>query len=141
MTNVLVCVTFIIKKWLLESIIEKKCTFLLAYIDIFIDFLFFKKRGRPKGEELIVVGLPSSKKIKRNNTKKMIVPFIKLKSAEKNMVLLDCVISTSTAKNALKGVVVRKENLKTDFSTISDLIRDEIFVDFYQIGKYFEDSP
>ena len=50
MTNVLVCVTFIIKKWLLESIIEKKCTFLLAYIDIFIDFLFFKKRGRPKGK-------------------------------------------------------------------------------------------
>ena len=89
---------------------------------------------------MIVVGLPSSKKIKRNNTKKMIVPFIKLKSAEKNMVLLDCVIFTSTAKNALKGVVVRKENLKTDFSTISDLIRDEIFVDFYQIAKYFEDS-
>ena len=89
---------------------------------------------------MIVVGLPSSKKIKRNNTKKMIVPFIKLKSAEKGKILLACVVSTSTAKNALKGVLVTKENLKSDLNTISDPIRDEKFVDFYQIGKYFEDS-
>ena len=56
------------------------------------------------------------------------------------MVLLDCVVSTSTAKNGLKGVLVTKENLKSDLNTISDLIRDEKFVDFYRIGKYFEDS-
>ena len=70
----------------------------------------------------------------------MIVPFIKLKSAEKGKILLACVVSTSTAKNALKGVLVTKENLKSDLNTISDLIRDEKFVDFYRIGKYFEDS-
>ena len=70
----------------------------------------------------------------------MIVPFIKLKSAEKGKILLACVVSTSTAKNALKGVLVTKENLKSDLNTISNLIRDEKFVDFYQIRKYFEDS-
>ena len=68
----------------------------------------------------------------------MIVPFINLKSAEKDKILLDCVVSTSTVKNALKGVLVTKENLRSNFSTISDLIRDEKFVDFYQIRKYFE---
>ena len=70
----------------------------------------------------------------------MIVPFINLKSAEKDKILLDCVVSTSTVKNALKGVLVTKENLRSNFNTISDLIRDAKFVDFYQIRKYFEDS-
>ena len=70
----------------------------------------------------------------------MIVPFINLEIAEKDKILLGCVVSTSTAKNALKDVLVTKENLKSDFNTISDLISDEKFVDFYQIGKYFEDS-
>ena len=37
-------------------------------------------------------------------------------------------------------MLVTKENLKSDLNTISDPIRDEKFVDFYQIGKYFEDS-
>ena len=70
----------------------------------------------------------------------MIVPFIKLKSAEKGKILLACVVSTSTAKNALKGVLVTKGNLKSDLNTISHLIMDEKFVDFFQIRKYFEDS-
>ena len=61
----------------------------------------------------------------------MIVLFVKLKSAEKDMVLLDCAVSTSTAKNALKGVQVTNENLKSDINTISDLIIGEQFVDFY----------
>ena len=60
---------------------------------------------------MIVVGLPSSKKLERNNTKKMIVPFIKLKSAKKENIILACVVSTSTTKNVLKGVLVTKENL------------------------------
>ena len=89
---------------------------------------------------MIVVGLPSSKKIKRNNTKKMIVQFIKLKSAEKGEIPLACVVSTSTAKNTLKGVLVTKEDLKSDLNTMLNLIRDKKFVDFRRIRKYFEDS-
>ena len=37
-------------------------------------------------------------------------------------------------------MLVTKENLKFDFSNISDLTRNEKFVDFYRIEKYFEDS-
>ena len=99
-----------------------------------------KKRRRPKGAELIVIGLPSSKKTKRNNLTNMIVQLIKLKSAEKDKILLECVLSTSTANNALKGVLVTKEKLKSDLNTISDLVRDEKYVELHRIEKYFEDS-
>ena len=85
----------------------------------------FKKKRRPKGVEVTVVGLPSSKNIKRNNPINLLVPLIKLKSAKKDKILLECVVSTSTAKNIQKGVLVTKGKLKSDLSTISDLIRDE----------------
>ena len=77
---------------------------------------------------MTVVGLPSSKKIKRNNLQNLIVLFIKLKSAKKDKILLKCAVSTFTAKH-LKGVQVRKRKLKSDVNTIPDLIRDEKYVD------------
>ena len=79
-TNVLVCATFIMKKE--PFILEKLCSFLLADIGIFIDFLVSERR-RSKCAALTVVGLSSSKKMKRNNPKNFIVPFIKFKSAKK----------------------------------------------------------
>ena len=74
------------------------------------------------------VGLSSSKKIKRNNPQNLIVPFIKLKSAKKGKIVLECAISTSTAKPILKGVLVTKGKLKSDVNTIPNLIRNEKFV-------------
>ena len=59
----------------------------------------------------------------------MIVPFIKFKSAKKDKILLECVGSTSTAKQILKGVLVTKGKLKFDVNTTSDLIRAEKYVD------------
>ena len=88
----------------------------------------FKKRRRSKGADLTVVGLSSSKNIKRNNPKNFIVPFIKLKSGKKDKILLECVVSTSTSNSTVKGVLVTKGKLKSDFNTISDLIRDEKYV-------------
>ena len=41
-TNVLVCATFIMKKQ--PFILEKRCSFLVAYIDILIDFPFLEKK-------------------------------------------------------------------------------------------------
>ena len=105
-------------------ILEKRCSFLLPDIEIFIDFLF-KKRRRPNGAEVTVASFPSSKKIKRNSPKNLIVSFIKLKSAKKDKILLECVVSTPTTENTMKGVLVTKGKLKSDLSTISDLIRDE----------------
>ena len=63
----------------------------------------------------------------------MIVPFIKLKSAKKDKTLLECVVSTSTANNALKGVLVTKEKLNSHLNTISDLVRDEKYVELHRI--------
>ena len=64
------------------------------------------------------------------------------------------VVSTSTGKHILKGVLATKGKLKSDVNTISDLIRNEKYVDnnihiFHLlwgliwkilIGKYCEDS-
>ena len=77
---------------------------------------------------MTVVGLPSSKKIKRNSLKNLIVRFIKLKSAKKDKILLECVVSTSMAKQILKVMLVTKGKLKSDVNIISDLIRDEKYV-------------
>ena len=73
---------------------------------------------------------------------------------KKDKILLECVVSTSTAKHILKGVLVTKEKLKADINSMSDLLRDEQYVDnnihkFHLlwsliwkilIGKYCEDS-
>ena len=40
--------------------------------------------------------------------KNIIVPFIKLKSVEKNRILLEYVVSITTANNVLKGELVTK---------------------------------
>ena len=66
--------------------------------------------------------------MKRNNPKNLIVPFIKFKSAKKDRILLECVVSTSTAKHILKGVLGTKGKLKSDVNTISDLLRVEKYV-------------
>ena len=89
----------------------------------------FWKRRSPKYAALTVVGLPSSKMIKKNNPKNLIAPFIKLKSAKKHKTLLECVVSTSTAKHILKSVLVKKGKLEPDVNIISDLIRNEKYVD------------
>ena len=94
------------------------------------------------------------KKIKRNSAQNLIVPFIKLKSTQKDKILLQCAVSTSAAKHILKGMLVTKGKLKSDVNTIPDLIREEKHVDnnihiFYLLwgliwkilkGRYCEDS-
>ena len=89
----------------------------------------FYERRKLTCAVLTVAALPSSKKIKRSNLKSLIVPFIKLKSAKKDKILLEFVVSTSTAKHILIGVLVAKAKLKSDVNNISDLIRDEKYVD------------
>ena len=78
---------------------------------------------------MTVVGFPSSKDRKRNNPKNLVVPFIRFKSAKQDKILLECAVSTSTAKYILKGVLVTKGKLKSDFNTLSDLTRVEKYVD------------
>ena len=125
-TNVSVCATFTMKKQ--PFILEKWWVFLVVDNGIFIDF-FLRKEEDKKCAAWTGVGLPSSKKIKRNNPQNLIVPFIKLKSAKKDKIRLECAVSTSTARHILKGVLVTKGKLKSDVNTIPDLIRHEKYVD------------
>ena len=119
----MVCATFIISKQ--PFILEKRCSFLLADIGIFIDFLVLEK----KKTKMCSADSCRSSIFKKDEEKNLIVSFIKLKSAKKDKILLECVVSTSTAKHILKGVLVTKGKLKSDVNTISDLIRVEKYVD------------
>ena len=97
---------------------------MLADIGIFIDFLVLEK----KKTKMCSVDSYRSLIFKKDKEKNLIVPFI-FKSARKDKILLECVVSTSTAKHILKGVLVTKRKLKSDINTISDFIRVEKYVD------------
>ena len=99
------------------------------------------KRGKPKSAELTVIGLPSAKQSKRNDIKPSITPFIKLKGIQKDRIILECVVSPSVARNVLKGVLlIGAEEIKININEISDLIRDDSYVDFNRIEKYFKEE-
>ena len=98
------------------------------------------KREKPKGAKLAVTGLPSSKKSKRNDFKLSITPFIKLKGIERDRIILECAVSTLFARNALKGVLIGAEEIKTSINEISDLIRDDNFVNFDYIKKVYKEE-
>ena len=106
----------------------KKVFFFPADIGIFIDFLVLEKK-KTKMCSFNSRSLPYSKTIKRNNPKILIASFIKLKSAKKDKTHLESVVSISTAKHILKSVLVKKGKLKPDVNIISDLRRDEKYVD------------
>ena len=94
-TNVLVCATFIMKKQ--PFILEKRCSFLLADIGIFIDFLVLEKK---KTKMCSVDSCKSStfKKDEEKQSEKIDCPVHQIqKCKKKNKILLECVVSTSTA--------------------------------------------
>ena len=122
--NVLVCATFIMKKQ--PFILEKRCSFLLADFGIFIDFLVLEK------EKTKMCSVDSCRpSIFKKDSKNLIAPFIQLKSAKKDNILLECVCSFYIHGKAhiLNGVLATKGKLKSDVNTISDLIRNEKYVD------------
>ena len=58
-------------------------------------------------------------------SKKIDFPVHQIKKGKKKKILLECVVSTSMAKQILKVMLVTKGKLKSDVNIISDLIRDE----------------
>ena len=54
----------------------------------------------------------------------LIVVFIKLKSVEKGKILLECVVSTSTVKSTLKGVLLLRESWSVILQIEKALIND-----------------
>ena len=85
----------------------ERCSFLLVDIGIFIDFPVLEKK---KTKMYSFDSFRSSifKNDQEKHPKNLIVLFIKLKSAKKDKTLLECVVSTSTAKHILKSVLAKK---------------------------------
>ena len=108
---------------------RKKVDFLLAAIDIFMDFLILEKK---KTEMYSADSCRSSilKKEQEKESKKLDCPVHQIKKMQKkDKILLECVASTSTAKHMLKGVLITNGKLKPDVNSMSNLLRDEQYVD------------
>jgi hypothetical protein len=94
------------------------------------------KRGRPKGAELTVIGLPRVKRARKG-----MVPFSKLRPEEKNRILLECFVSPAVANKAiLSGALISAEEVETNIHRISDMVRDKENVDPSRIEKFFTDD-
>lgn len=75
-----------------------------------------RKRGRPKGAETTVIGLPKAKKVKMG-----LVPFSKLRAVEKDRVLLECLVRPSVGSKAISSrELVHKESVKHNILDIPD---------------------
>eukprot|EP00112_Aurelia_sp_Birch-Aquarium-sp1_P005704 Seg1647.2 transcript_id=Seg1647.2/GoldUCD/mRNA.D3Y31 product="Transcription initiation factor TFIID subunit 3" protein_id=Seg1647.2/GoldUCD/D3Y31 len=96
------------------------------------------KRGRPKGAEVTVIGLPRIKKAKQENGS--LKPFAKLGAKEKDRILLECFVSPKIAKQSLQGFPISPDRLQTNVHLMSDLVRNSNSVDIHRIEKYFSDD-
>ena len=87
------------------------------------------KRGRPKGAELTVIGLPKSKK--------GLLPFSKVRAEEKDRILLECFVRHSVANTAVKsGYLISAEEVESNIHKIPDMIRDKENVDLPRIENF-----
>ena len=105
--------------------LEKRFSFLLANIDISIDFLVLKKK---KTKMYSVDSCRSStfRKDQEKQSEKFGSPVHQIEKCKKRQ---EWVVSTSTGKHILQGALVTKEKLRSDFNTISDLLRNEKYLD------------
>jgi hypothetical protein len=60
-----------------------------------------KRRGRPKGVELTIIGLVKCKRSKDDGQK--LLPFSKLKRGEKSRIILECLTGKLAAVKCLSG--------------------------------------
>ena len=94
------------------------------------------KRGRPKGAEVTVIGLPKCKKKKDNL--QTLKPFSKLSPLKKDEIILTSLTTKLAAAEALAG---KKILSSTDINTlyeIPDSIKDDENVDIDRVQKYFD---
>ena len=97
------------------------------------------KRGRPKGAELAVVGLPKSKRRKVDSNK--LVQFSKLSPDEKFRIILQCLTSQLAAAETLSGQrLLNDKDAQTNIHLISYTIRDTSNVDVHRVHKYFNND-
>jgi len=94
------------------------------------------KRGRPKGAEVTVIGLPKCKK--KNDNLQTLKPFSKLTPLRKDEIILTSLTTKLAAAEALAGEKILSS---TDINTlyeIPDSIKDDENVDIDRVQKYFD---
>ncbi|XP_062522978.1 uncharacterized protein LOC134197649 [Corticium candelabrum] len=95
----------------------------------------YQKRGRPKGHELTVIGLPSKKK----KSLKTLQPFTKLHTSVKEKVMLEWFVDADLAADVLKNSqqLLSERDVEDRPEMVTDAVLDEN-VDIHLIRKYFQ---
>ena len=94
------------------------------------------RKGRPRGCDSTVIGLPRSKHSKADKP----VPFEKLGASEKDVAILRCFVSDEVAHEAVNGDgrLISSYALKSNIHHIPDLVRDSSAVSVSRVEKYFD---
>ncbi|XP_065895227.1 uncharacterized protein [Dysidea avara] len=92
-----------------------------------------KKRGRPRGSELTVVGLP--KKKNRRGVEGP-CPFIRLHTSDKEKVILNWFVDKEVIDATKKGILIEEEDVECRTELVPNSVLDEN-VDVCLVRKYF----
>ena len=93
-----------------------------------------KKKGKPRGAETTVIGLPQAKKQRGFISKPK--PFSKLSPLEKDRVILECFTNKVDVVAAIDGSRLLSIDNLFGFNAIPDTVRDEN-IDIHRGEKYF----
>ena len=96
-----------------------------------------KKKGRPKGTETTVIGLPQSKKQRVAISKPK--PFSKSSPLEKDRIILECFTNKIHVVAAIDDLRLLQIDDLFDFNAIPDTARDEN-IDIDRVEKYFNQT-
>ena len=96
-----------------------------------------KKKGRPRGAETIVIGLPQAKKQRSVISKSK--PFSKLIPLEKDRVILECFTNKVYVVAAIDGLRLLPIDDLFGFNAIPDTARDEN-IDIHRLEKCFNQT-
>ena len=98
------------------------------------------KRGRPKGAELTVVGIPKTKKRKVEGP--ILLPYKKLKPYDKERMILECVTKKRiVVAEALSGKrLLDNDDIQTNIHLIPDTVRDRDNIDIFRFEKFFTEE-
>ena len=92
-----------------------------------------KRKGRPKGEETTIAGIPKKKKLSTKPT-----PYAKLLPKEKCKFILRRLVNASAAESALGKVKLLTSSNVRKSLLIPDSFRDENSLDIQRVQIYFQ---
>ena len=96
-----------------------------------------KKKGKPRGAETTVIGLPQARKQRGVISKPK--PFSKLSPLEKDRDILQCFTNRVNVAAAIDGSTILSIDDLFGFNAIPDTVRDEN-INIYRVEKYFNQT-